>query len=174
MLYDNADNVYYQSTDLIDVAYKVGIDEWNNLPIINDSLVEEYNKNSLILELPTINTCEIDTRSVSDIDYQNQQTWLMPINYQQIDVLKYCLDKCSSEKEIKRVYYEFGKFESKNMINILRYMIWVIDIMDKENILWGVGRGSSVSSFILYLIGAHCINPLLYNIDCNEFFKEEE
>jgi DNA polymerase III alpha subunit len=43
--------------------------------------------------------------------------------------------------------------------------------MRKNNILWGVGRGSSVASFVLYLIGIHRINSLFYNLPIEEFLK---
>jgi DNA polymerase III alpha subunit len=43
--------------------------------------------------------------------------------------------------------------------------------MRKENIVWGVGRGSSVASYVLYLIGVHKIDSLYYNLDVEEFLR---
>jgi DNA polymerase III alpha subunit len=45
--------------------------------------------------------------------------------------------------------------------------------MRSSNIVWGVGRGSSVASYALYLIGIHKIDPIKYNLSINEFFKGE-
>ena len=43
--------------------------------------------------------------------------------------------------------------------------------MRKNNIVWGVGRGSSVASFVLFLIGVHKINSLYYDISIDEFLR---
>jgi DNA polymerase III alpha subunit len=43
--------------------------------------------------------------------------------------------------------------------------------MRNNNIVWGVGRGSCVSSFVLFLIGIHKINPIYYDLDVSEFLK---
>jgi len=50
-------------------------------------------------------------------------------------------------------------------------MIYFVDTLRKHNILWGVGRGSSVSSYILYLIGIHRIDSIKYNLNIGEFLK---
>jgi DNA polymerase III alpha subunit len=43
--------------------------------------------------------------------------------------------------------------------------------MRKHNIVWGVGRGSSVASYVLYLIGVHKINSMYYDLDIEEFLR---
>ena len=57
------------------------------------------------------------------------------------------------------------------MINLLYYLKYLIDTMRKNNIIWGVGRGSSVSSYVLYLLGVHKVNSLKYHLDIKEFIK---
>jgi len=59
------------------------------------------------------------------------------------------------------------------LLNILKFIIFLIDKMRENKIVWGVGRGSSVASFVLYLIGLNKINPMRYNIDYTEFFRKE-
>ena len=44
-------------------------------------------------------------------------------------------------------------------------------MLRENNRVWGVGRGSSVSSFCLFLIGVHKINPMLYDLDYKEFLR---
>jgi len=57
------------------------------------------------------------------------------------------------------------------MFVLLQYLKYLVDIMRKQNIVWGVGRGSSVASFVLFLIGVHKINSLYYDLNIDEFLK---
>ena len=57
------------------------------------------------------------------------------------------------------------------MIDLLRWCKYFVDTCTNNDILWGVGRGSSVASYILYLIGVHRINSIKYNLDWKEFLR---
>lgn len=127
--------------------------------------VQKYNSyfdQELIFE-PTLENKDMHTRS---------NTWFMPDSYMNIDVLSLCISRCTRQEEIDRVNAEFEEFNNKNLINLLRYFVFLVDIMRKESIIWGVGRGSSVSSYILYLIGIHKVDSIKYNLDFKEFIKE--
>ena len=65
-------------------------------------------------------------------------------------------------------------FEERKMMNVLRFLIYLVDTMRKNKIVWGVGRGSSVASYVLFLIGIHKVNSLKYNLDIKEFLKWEK
>jgi len=78
---------------------------------------------------------------------------------------------CSSDAELQRVGQELMLFQERNMFNLLRYLKYLVDTMRTHNIVWGVGRGSSVSSFVLFLIGVHRINSLYYDLSIDEFLK---
>ena len=54
---------------------------------------------------------------------------------------------------------------------MLRCLVYIIDTMRKHDIVWGVGRGSSVASYVIHLLGVHKVNSVKYNIDLKEFFK---
>lgn len=97
--------------------------------------------------------------------------WFTPLDYLNIDIRTWCHDKCKNEEEHLRVDIEMDELEKRNMIPVLRHLIYCIDIWRQNNIFWGVGRGSSVSSFVLYLIGINRINPLKYNLDFTEWLK---
>ena len=62
-------------------------------------------------------------------------------------------------------------FQERDMFDLLKYLKYLVDTMRENNIIWGVGRGSSVSSFVLYLIGIHKINSLYYDLSIEEFLK---
>jgi len=66
---------------------------------------------------------------------------------------------------------ELELFEKHNMTDLLRFLIFLVDTLRANNILWGVGRGSSVASYCLYLLGIHKINSLKYQLDINEFLR---
>jgi DNA polymerase III alpha subunit len=62
-------------------------------------------------------------------------------------------------------------FKERGLEPMLRFMIYLVKVMQDNNILWGVGRGSSVSSFLLFLVGLHQVNPIKYNLDIKEFIR---
>jgi DNA polymerase III alpha subunit len=43
--------------------------------------------------------------------------------------------------------------------------------MKANNIIWGVGRGSSVASYVLYLLEVHRVDSMYYNLDIREFLR---
>lgn len=104
---------------------------------------------------------------------RNSDIWVFPEEFQNIDVYKLLIDKCETKEEIDRVDEEFKMFEDRELIQLLRFFIFFVDYMRKNNHVWGVGRGSSVSSFILYLIGIHKVNSLKYNLDISEYLKHK-
>jgi len=132
--------------------------------------VKKFNDYATHFNYNTLNTNKT-YNSLKDFDISQQTKWLMPDEYLQIDIQNYLTKKCATKAEMDRVDLEYEKFEKNNLIHLLQYLIFLIDTMRKNNIVWGVGRGSSVSSFILFLIGIHKINPLKYNLDFDEFLK---
>ena len=66
---------------------------------------------------------------------------------------------------------ELAEFERRGMFDLLRYMVYLVDFMRDNNIVWGVGRGSSVASYVLYLIGVHKVDSIQYGLDWREFLR---
>jgi DNA polymerase III alpha subunit len=100
-----------------------------------------------------------------------QGEWFMPDEYKTLNVHNYVLTKCTTQEETARAAEELAEFEGRDMMNLLRYMIYLVDYMRENNIVWGVGRGSSVASYVLYLIGVHRINSIQYDLDWREFLR---
>ena len=134
--------------------------------------VERYDKSlkELGIDLPAIKTAP-ERSDLSSFDKMNCAQWHMPDKYYQIDVKQWLLEKTETEEERDRVLIEYNLFEQKKFIKVLQFLIYFVDTLRANNIVWGVGRGSSVSSFCLFLIGVHKINPLLYNLDITEFLR---
>jgi len=95
----------------------------------------------------------------------------MPDSYKNMDIYSYVEQMCSTTEEIQRVDEEFMAYEEKKLLDVLRYMVYLVDFMRENNIVWGVGRGSSVASYVLYLIGVHRINSIQYDLDWREFLR---
>lgn len=101
----------------------------------------------------------------------NHELWRYDPVYDKINLEEFFLAKCSTEEERERVLYELSLYEMYNMTKLLRCMIWLVDYMEEHEIFWGLGRGSSVASYCLYLIGLHMVDSIKYSLDVNEFLK---
>ena len=112
-----------------------------------------------------------DNCSINQFDEKNQSHWLMPVEYYELDIAQYILDQCSTDEELQRAGEELILFQDREMFVLLKYLKYLVDTMRKNNIVWGVGRGSSVASFILFLLGIHKINSLYYDLSIDEFIK---
>lgn len=121
--------------------------------------------------VPTIYQHQESTGSVTEFDEKNQSEWFLPEEYKSIDIAQWILNQCNSEAELQRAGEELIMFQQRDMFMHLRYFKYLVDVMRKNNIVWGVGRGSSVASFVLFLIGIHKINSLYYDLSIDEFLK---
>ena len=97
--------------------------------------------------------------------------WLIPEEYLTMDIEEYILSLANNTDEIIRINYELDIFKKRGLLVFLRISKYLVDIFKYKDIVYGVGRGSSVASFILYKIGIHRINSLEYDIDFSEFLE---
>ena len=109
--------------------------------------------------------------SIEEFDEINQSNWHMPVEYKNMDIAKWVLDQCKTEAELQRAGDELLKFHERGMFVLLQYLKYLVDTMRKNNVVWGVGRGSSVASFVLFLLEIHRINSLYYDLSIDEFLK---
>ena len=100
-----------------------------------------------------------------------QMMWHMPTEYQQLDIAEHVLGLCKSEAELQRCGEELLLYQERDLFDLLRYLKYLVDVMTTNRVIWGVGRGSSVASYILYKLGVHRIDSLFYNLDCHEFLR---
>lgn len=141
---------------------------------VDNCFVEELSRNikryNLISETPL------------DVKYNNRDidpTWDIPEEYLNIDIREYCINKVReminseayNDAAMSRIEYECQLIKNLNMSDLFRSIIFLIDYFKQNNIVWGVGRGSSCASYVLYLFGLHCVDCLVFNIDAKEFFR---
>jgi DNA polymerase III alpha subunit len=104
-------------------------------------------------------------------DKEHQARWHMPEEYKQLDIAEYVLGLCSTEAELQRVGHELLLFQERDLFNLLRYLKYLVDLMTANNVIWGVGRGSSVASYVLYKLGVHRIDSMFYKLEPEEFLR---
>jgi len=100
-------------------------------------------------------------------------TWLIPDAYRSLDLREYLLVRCQRPDEIARVERELTLFDKHGLIPVLRVMIYLVDHFRTHQVVWGVGRGSSVASYCLFLIGVHKIDSLAYGLPIEEFLRHK-
>jgi len=156
--------------DVIEVLYNNPDVNLNDLNITN---VEKFNDaiNNLYLSNNKLVQYNAPNFSIEEFDKLNQQTWHMPQKYKELDIAEYLLSLCETDTELQRVGYELLEFQKLDFFDALRFLKYFVDIMRNNNIVWGVGRGSSVASYVLFLLGIHKINSIKYNLLPDEFFK---
>lgn len=99
--------------------------------------------------------------------------WTIPKEYLNKDIEREVIDLADSigPASVERVKMEFELYNFFDMIESLRALAYVKDMMVENNIVWGVGRGSSVSSYVLFLMGIHSVDSLKYELDISEFLR---
>jgi DNA polymerase III alpha subunit len=146
-----------------------------NIEDVVDLMMSEQNVSGITVD----DTVKLDdvmpetdiSLSVDEYDLMNQHNWLMPEEYKQIDIAQHVIDCCKTDAEIQRAGEELLMFQQRNLFNLLKYLKYLVDTMKTNNIIWGVGRGSSVASYVLYLLGVHRVDSMYYDLDPNEFLR---
>ena len=97
--------------------------------------------------------------------------WNMPDDYKKLNIIDYVINRCKKPYEAQRAYAELAEYEKRGMIPVLQFLCYLVDVCKENNVVLGVGRGSSVASYVLYLIGVHKIDSIKYDLDIKEFLK---
>jgi DNA polymerase III alpha subunit len=104
-------------------------------------------------------------------DHVQQSNWHMLEEYQQLDIAELVIAMCDTEQKLQRVGHELLLYQERGLFDLLRYLKYLVDVMKRNNVIWGVGRGSSVASYVLYLLGVHRIDSMYYDLDAEEFLR---
>jgi len=102
----------------------------------------------------------------------DSKRWFIPDDYCP-NLVEFLYGQCTTSEQTQRVDQELELFIKNGMYDLLHVMKYVVDTLRANNVVWGVGRGSSVASYVLHLIGVHKIDSIKYNIPIEEFFKGE-
>ena len=174
----------FSNRDLIDMIYSGHADKVHVvLCDANDDVdkfnaaMEEQGFDTLQKYIPL----DVDQKTFDGVC---QGEWFMPDEYKTFDLLSFLNVRVAQETNIPvsnleyrntpeyaRMAEELKEFQERDMVQLLRYMKYLVDFMHENDIVWGVGRGSSVASYVLYLIGVHRINSIQYDLDWREFLR---
>ena len=142
-----------------------------------DELTDEINQYNKLVDSDERITVK---KNVQDLNFD----WNIPQEYKELDVrsrvyqILEAQDRNQSEKSTyvhhARVDEELKLYEQLGLTDVLRVLIYVINTLQAHNIVWGVGRGSSVASYVLYLIGVHDIDSIKYELNITDFLRVNE
>ena len=161
--FTNKDLVDMIYTGHVDKCHVVLCDPSDDIDKFNEAMREQY-----LPELKQYIPLDVDEKT---FDGALQSEWFMPDEYKNMDIYSYLEQRCEDNDEVVRLDEEFIEYDKRGMMPLLCYMVYLVDFMRKNNIVWGVGRGSSVASYVLYLIGVHRINSIQFDLDWREFLR---
>lgn len=169
---DKFGKVIISSSELFESLYCNKIQSFDNI-FINDNDINLYNESvkNTGEDFPCIKYYVEENEDIDLFDESNRCNWFLPKEYNEFPIEEWLYEQCKTQEEKDRVYIELKKYIEYNVFDVLFYLKYLVDTMRLNKIVWGVGRGSSTASYILYLIGVHKINSIKYNLDIEEFLK---
>jgi DNA polymerase III alpha subunit len=168
---DQYGRVIYNRHDLYELLYN-GADistiqevEWHeDFEKFNEAITLNHLSTSQMKPLRKYNF------DVSEFDAERHSQWFIPEEYMKMDVCSYIRNKTPMER-LERVDTELELYDKYDLLDILKICVYLVDTMRDNKVLWGVGRGSSVASYVLYIIGIHKVDSVKYGLDIKEFLK---
>jgi DNA polymerase III alpha subunit len=170
MKHDQYGVAYTDSEELFWMLYKNPKLDLSKISV-NDPSQFNQAVSSMYADIQMLSAYQPKNHSIAEFDQDQQSRWHMPDNYKNMDIAQWVLDQCSTQEELQRVGQELLMFQERELFDLLRYLKYFVDTMRQHSVMWGLGRGSSVASYVLYLIGVHKINSIYYDLDIREFLK---
>lgn len=135
-------------------------------------MIEQYNQHALKDHQLVVKT-DCDPLSFE---------WTIPEAYKKLDVVDYLsrahelLFEGTDTPELllreRRLAQELILYQRHGLFDVLRAIIWIINTLTAKDTVWGVGRGSSVSSYVLFVIGVHDVDSFAYGLDIDDFLHQ--
>lgn len=164
----------YDPTRLLELVRKYDIKHVDYMTPI----VEQYNRS----------VGRADKISVKENCNPLSHEWIIPEEYKQLDIIEYIATKHSEliadleasgaatpreiEEREHRLAVELYKYDKRQLFDVLRVIVYIINTLSAQHAVWGVGRGSSVSSYVLYVLGVHDVDSFVYDLDVDDFLHD--
>jgi DNA polymerase III alpha subunit len=171
MKQNNFGQIVFDAQDLSDLIMQ-GHDlaSMRNL-LVDQSVNVDLMPKDLIQHWPDWRTPDSESQTPAEFHKQQQSQWHMPPEYLNMDIAAHVLGLCDTEDQLQRCGAELLLFQERDLFDLLRYLKYLVDVMQQNHIVWGVGRGSSVASYVLYKLGVHRIDSMYYDLDPVEFLR---
>lgn len=169
-------NLFLNENDMLELFYSGGYDKLNENSqkiIIDKKLIDQYKKSADFFNFPN-KLIFNETPAITidrELHQKKQKEWLIDIKQDKEEMIRFLFEKCQTDIERARVIEELKLFDEKNCFEILYVLKYLVNHFRENNIVWGVGRGSSVASYCLYLLGVHKIDSIKFDIDIREFLR---
>jgi DNA polymerase III alpha subunit len=169
MRLDKFSNPIFNSADIFKILYQGKLTNLKDITVDYSDDISQLEQTAGF-KFNTFNE-QLESIPIEDFDQALQSDWFMPAEYRDFNVESWCLGRCTTPEQIARVEAEIQAYKSRNMMPLLQWTKHFVDTCNANSIVWGVGRGSSVASFVLYLLGVHQIDSVKYNLDWQEFLR---
>jgi DNA polymerase III alpha subunit len=73
---------------------------------------------------------------------------------------------------LERLEAELQEIQRRGMTEFFKTIIYVLDVFREKKVVWGVGRGSSCASYILFILGLHSVDCVALDVPMEEFFHD--
>ena len=143
----------------------------HTVTMTNTATIDQYNHFCSLFLMDSGIDVETPEDGTDKYNKENDANWYMPAEYHGLSLWNYLMVRCDTQEQRDRVEQELEEYKNRGLYPLLRFMIYLVDTLRENNIVWGVGRGSSVASYVLYLIGVHKIDSIKYDLDYKEFFR---
>ena len=170
MKIDQYGQIIFVESDLTDLLMQ-GQDLMLLKQVLVDPTVDLLSVKHIVDHLPDLVQYQDPAMSIEEFDLTQQQQWAMPQSYKDLDIVEHVLNLCNTQNELQRCGEELLLYQEHNLLDLLKYLKYLVDTLTEHKLIWGVGRGSSVASYVLYLLGVHRIDSMYYNLDIAEFLR---
>jgi DNA polymerase III alpha subunit len=167
---DQYGQIIYNESDLVSMIMRDATIESLNGMLVEPGVTLET-ASAYLEQVPDLIEYAFTDMTVEEFDVMKQNSWHMPDKYKHMDIAEYILSLCDSDAKLQRCGEELLLFQERNLFDLLRYLKYLVDTLQNNNMIWGVGRGSSVASYVLYLLGVHRIDSMFYDLDAREFLR---
>ena len=167
---DQYGQIIYNEHDLVSMVMR-GITAEQMQGMLVESGLNLETASMYLQQVPQLIEYLFTDMTVAEFDQMKQNSWHMPDQYKKLDIAEHVLSLCRTDAELQRCGHELLLFQERNLFDLLRYLKYLVDTLRANHMIWGVGRGSSVASHVLYLLGVHRIDAMFYDLDVQEFLR---
>jgi len=149
---DHCGRIIFDEEDLVDMVMRgQPLADLNGL--IVQPMIDLESAAVMLDDIPKfIEYDKLAQETREQFDHRCRNTWFMPDRYKELDIAELVISRCTTPEQLQRCGEELLLYQERGLFNLLRYLVYVVDIMRDNSVIWGVGRGSSVASYVLYLL----------------------